>query len=460
MSKANKITQIINNICHRSPKDDAETSVCQKSKPKITLLQKRLLWCFIGIILLIGGYFWWRMPARMRVVAVIPGGVNYEIAKWTPLGLCRLSYSHKSDVPSIITQYGWDGKLLWSADGPLMRIWNEYNFACSPDGHVVAVSKIDNDRIHIMSWRDGNLLGQVFLSTEPDFILINNNINLIATNSGRIWIYNEHLKYFSIIAIDGNHIAKGNIKITKVNKETTLMKFSPDDNLMVAKLLKPVLQDMTLKVQGKQVVVDKTISKQYPVYFTVSDGRIELDKEGFLRCSSGEKVDSSVWLQRTLPGSNDSVIVLEPRGGYNVRNSSCRLLNIVNGKLWNIHSSKDKVIALCGTPDGKFALTFDRNDYHFYPHFIYQLPILYNFLRHHENKLQLSLYNDNGNQVAVLPLNDSIAKNGLDYTYGTCDISGNEFFITAEFAISPDGSNIGFECDAQQGNKLYVIIGR
>ncbi|MEI6520242.1 MAG: hypothetical protein WCO98_09435, partial [bacterium] len=192
MSNTNKITQLINKICHRSAKDDAEDSACQvddaniqptKKMKKITLLQKRLLWCITGIVLLVAGYFWGRMPAQMRVVAVIPREIN-DIGWYTPLGFYNLSQPTPLCEYSFLTLYGWDGKECWSKRLP----GNSYNInlAFSPDGHIAAICIFKNAQITLMSLRDGHELGKLLLRKDNQFDTIDLN-NITVENSGRIW---------------------------------------------------------------------------------------------------------------------------------------------------------------------------------------------------------------------------------------------------------------------------------
>ncbi len=473
----NKITQLINEITHRTKKADNETSACQennvvttakKSKSKISLSHKHLRWCLLGMILLIGGYCWWRIPAKLKIIAMIPGDNINEISHWNHIGLCQWNWSKKNGTSSIVTQYGWDGKPVWSVKG-LSGIsnltWHHDEFVCSSDGHIVVISKFDKNKIYIMSWRDGKLLGNVTLPREKGMEESTGSTlyNLSVTNSGRIWIYKNTMPYCRIMAIDGTHVAIGKLYIPglKDDNYAHYWRFSPNEGLMAVKKNKSETYFFTLQVHDEKVVVTKSFSHKDVTIFKLSEGGLEINKNGDLCRLSGEIIAPENQAREMLPGCENTAIEFEKQDN-NIPNPGCRLLNLNNGRFRNINSSKVCVNVLCGSSDGKYILTDEANNLK-YPdiilYFLNQCSIFHDFLLIQQNKYQLTLYKKS-KMIAVLPLEDSIPDYCYSYdgehTFSKIDYI--DFFD--DFAVSPNGANIGFEGYTKDDKKFYGILGR
>jgi hypothetical protein len=461
MSINNKITQLIIKITHRSEQNDDEVSSCQKSKPKISLLQKRLLWCFVGIILLIGGYFWWRMPVRMRVVAVVQGdNINNGHGKaiWNPLGLYRLSKTSELSGVSTVSLYGWDGTELWSVQ--VIEKYTDVKITCSPDGHYVAICLNENKTYKVFSWHDGVLVGKaIFVEKQevyPEFYI---------NNSGRVWLYYQYsMRFYNIIAIDGEHIAYGRMPITFIGS-------GADDVLGMYRLHLYVNEDIIgeyqessfqywkLKViDDKVLILNTEILKNYTFWFN-GYGLIK-DKNDNILDITGKilyHADSN-WKSSIIPDVNRNMLFLKPTLSSK-GNRKYRFVYLPSGQQWGM--STDKIIVpLCNTQNGKYILTFEIKAVE-YSDFILDIvskwSFLDNIINHQRGNAELSLYDSSGNKIA----NYQISIANPETEYGTCVISGINYRILGNFAISSDGLKVGLVCYREEGDKLYyVFMGR
>jgi hypothetical protein len=466
MSKINKLTQLIIKITHRSEQTDDETSACQennvdslskKSKPKISLLLKRLLWCLMGIALLIGGYFWWRMPVRMRVVAMIPFDVNYEQSLWTPFGLCRWCWTTNNTVPSIVSLYGWDNQLIWSKQGPKVlssRTSLNSRLSSSVDGHITAVCIIEKEKLHVMSWRDGNLISDLFLPVEKTLLIKNRfSIDMSVSNSGRVWIYNTmyRQKYCNIWTVIGDTAASGRIPLPS---SIFLVQLSPDNDLLYFQQKKPLaMHYLYLCIKGNKVGYSNEIIHRGAKYLSVFCWDLEETKSGLCNFN-GTKI-TNLGLYYSLLNDN----ILLSYSNYNQNTQPVNIYNRQSGEKWNIYSQHPYVWAASGTPDGKYILAFEQGCPKYLQFIVDKLSrndkIALYFQQYVDIDAQMVLYAQPGNPIAVFP-----AKSSSYLKYINLEFSGKSYRVSG-FVLSPNGNNVGLLCDIDNDGEYYhVILGR
>ncbi len=479
MNISKKIKKIIMKISNRSKSVDSEILSCPEenadikldnSKPRITLLQKRLLWCFIGIALLIGGYYCWQIPVRMQVVAVIPNEYTEEKSIWNPLGLCRWSWPDKADNISVITQYGWDGKVVWSANGPVgvnKLEWGQYDLVCSPDGHVVAIILNLKNKVIVTSWRDGRSLGKVSFLKEHGEYTISYFIDFYATNSGRIWLYSPDAAYCPIKSINGTDIASGWLKMPPSLNDNYTYCFIPDDNVMAVQIdekLNRVIHYLTLTVEKNKVLVTRKIVHRnvniYNGYNFVQDENYP--EPGFEKSNttvskySGGKVNLPDINNDDgfVDGTNHSLLFSQPSVDAI---SSLHLMQIPAGVKWNVKTSLPQYRILSGTPDCKNVLVYEENEE--VPAFLHSIFLLislgvpattsvmerlYDFTQHQYHKEQLTLYSYPGIQKAYFP-------HEFNYTdLGYCEIVNG-------YSVSPDGHRIGARLNSKEKYQDIIL---
>jgi hypothetical protein len=370
MSKINKLTQLIIKITHRTEQTDDETSACQENinessskniKPKISLLQKRLLWCFVVIILLIGGYFWWRMPARMRVVAVIPREINDRVW-YTPIGLYCLSQPSLSHSYPILTLYGWDGKECWSKqlrennNDPKVSKWN---LACSPDGHYVAVIVIEKNKIHILSWCDGKSVSDSYLDYENKIKLNTQSIYLEITTSGKIWVYYNNSKDFTLKIIDGIKIASCKLPFDNYKRY-----FSPENDTIVNLTKNGIYVVSSINIKNTKILPTIVASKRLSSYSVELSKIIFHDDKYNMYIQNGKGFIKTTYKAdgyAIIRGTNNNLLVFREHDAVNENN--LHLLNIKTMKEWNIPVKQNLTKVLYGTQDGKHVLLCESN-YH------------------------------------------------------------------------------------------------
>ncbi len=454
----------------------------------LSLLQTRLWWCLIVIMLLITGYMLWRMPTRLHVISLISADEQNENAIWNDAGLCRWSWAGKNSS-SLITQYGWDGNLKWSVNGPSgigIAGIRPLGFTCSPDGHYVVTTVRDDNKIHIMSWHDGKSAVNISIPREyelnksisatytqnPLMLLAtpaltytaNMHIVLRITNFGRIWLYNTLEPYCCpITSIIGKQVSKGVMK-TETSNGYTYWALYPDENIItnLKSYQNPVMYQFNLNIEGDKITKGNvSIYKNYTPFMGLNS-QFVIDGKDVLRRLSGEIIDDSGWARRILPGTNNNLVVLESVI-YDRKNPDCRVLNITDKRKIDIHSAKEGVTALCGSKDGKNILTFETNNLKYdyaILNFLTRWKIFDNFFNKQREASQLSLYNKYGHLTAVLPMKNSMVYN----RYGYFSDSGKRLSIEGQFAISPDAKYIGAKCYEKHNyfdhKYYYVILGK
>jgi len=428
-------------------------------------------WILLGIVLLAVGIWWWRRPAEMHVCASIAGECNHEDARWTPLGLCRWSWPAQPEGASTVTLYGWDGKPRWTVHGPAGICnygWRELELGCSPDGHVVAITILEMGRVRVMSWRDGRPLGDCYVTLESGIYTVSVDVLLRVTNSGRLWLYHTFMPYCPIIAVDGVHVAFGRLSMPRPKSDPPVYdwELSSDGTTMAVRQdeANPVVRFCTLAVQGEHVTVAHTRVCRDATFFSVSNGGLTWDLTGRLHDASGTILNQTGWSSNLLSGTDGTVLELTPKKDRTLDPHAavaCRFHHLVSGRQWEIRSSRPRVTALCGTPDGKYVLTAEQG----LPHTLRSLPAsisawpaVARFIQDQRRCAQLVVYAGSGQPCAFYPIMPSKGRNG-EYV---CLINGTRYELYDEYAISPDGRQVGLRGYQQQDNEKvgYVIIGR
>ncbi|MHB9134632.1 MAG: hypothetical protein ACYDBB_26460 [Armatimonadota bacterium] len=429
---------------------------------------RRRWWWVVGLVLLvIAGVWWWRMPATLRVIARIPkGNPSYEDSRWTPLGLLRWTWTKGKDAPSQLTQYGWDGVERWSVQGPVgvgdMQ-WRERNLMYSPDGHFITIPLAGDTWVRLLRWHDGKALGEVRVPHVNGRYTFNVFPSVQVCNSGRTWVYTDGMETCPIWAVDGRRVAAGRIAASPVKMDPPIYGWylSADGALlsMQPETSPLFIRFFTLAVEGDRVKAVQISLLRNARRFSMENGGLVWDGNGNLLRRSGAILNQPGWSSALLNGADGGVLLLTPkaRGTAAV---ACRLHHLASGGQWEIRSFRPQVDALCGTADGRFALTRERGvqpGLRPFIHLVSHLPRGHTLAWRLVESEQLVLYERPGRPRAVFPI--STSTQGTEYF--DCTLNGMPYTGFCSVALSPDGRRVGVVLRAK-GDKRewYVVLGR
>jgi hypothetical protein len=218
----------------------------------------------------VGAWWWFTPPETLRLVKIIP--LPSSAVLKTFYGepafygvsdcLCLRLDERQPAGPATITCLGWDGQPRWNIRfttplGAWTRNYDKRNppvsavAALSQDSHVFALVRIDAQCLRVTSWRDGRLLGHALIPWPPARSAPG-SLQLIATNSGRIWCSGWNMLW----AIDGNRVASGRcMAVGNISPNGTKV-FSYGNT---------TLDCVLLSVQGDQVQMTKRATFRIPL---------------------------------------------------------------------------------------------------------------------------------------------------------------------------------------------------
>ena len=208
--------------------------------------RRRLVLLVIALgVLAYAGWLWWQ-PRTMCLVARVScflyfdvpfpgystGFLVYERPATSGRWLCKSTFIDWEGRPRWQVNFLWHTPPKGSADECGSRV------ARSPDGRVLAVSVPNGKMMRITSWRDGRLLGTADVPWSPPPVIPRPGLavgtHLLATDSGRVWLYSTGRATCRLAAVDGAHAAIG---AEMVNPTSTAWGFfydlSPDGQVLL-----------------------------------------------------------------------------------------------------------------------------------------------------------------------------------------------------------------------------------
>jgi len=252
---------------------------------KLKRKRRRYGWLItLAVLLALGGWWWCSLTPTVHPVAIMPlyqGGIVLERETSLPYFFDLHGLLLRYTRPGTLSLLNWDSTTRWQVTVPACRIGanDPVNTATnirglgtpalSPDGHVFALARTERDGLHVWSWRDGRLLGEVRLPkvrvgaartytseiTESTVA----RLPLQVTDAGRVWVLSQEPTTCRLWAIDGMRVAAGAytphawIKL----RDHPTISFSPDGTALLCEESDPDLRTeyATLAVHGAQTVI-------------------------------------------------------------------------------------------------------------------------------------------------------------------------------------------------------------
>ncbi len=310
--------------------------------PPDPVLVRRAVLISLGLVLLIGGIWWWRQPAQYQVVARLS-------AHDSTLLPCTKGFLLRTNAHTFVL-YDWHGRVRWrasTADASGRATAGPTEFSVSPDGSFFAAAIVEDGRIHLRSWQEGHALYHGKLPRTA-----HERYRVKALDSGRIFAWAYTTPESTALAIAGTRIvARGTLLPHCV--------MAPDGGTVVGRQQNGVQYAGVIVRDGKITItpslpIDEAVNlDDDPTLVTQTAafaGGAVVSRRGTVYRLDGGMTRGSGWQHATI--SPQGTATLQTRG------KECRIFLPATGAAWAF--SLEGNLGGDATDDGRYALVWKQ----------------------------------------------------------------------------------------------------
>lgn len=321
-------------------------------------------WQHIALLLVVAIVVWWNWPRPSVLRLAHSYAYEHTIVEYGDFSLT--SFYLDMTQPTTVTMLGLDGRIRWRVTIPIC----DYQ-SLSENGHYLVAGSDNGKSLTIMRWHGGQPQKNIQIPISLKYTKQSHqNLQLMVTNTGQIWVSHYLLHGIQLWVIDGMQIATCNYNSSLPcdGKRRFYGALSADGGTLIACLdgwlnTKKQIEYIRLHVSGAQVqAVRRYQATLNDASFHICDGGWVIVQNGTVYGPNGRVHAPDGWdfmyrnfgTRRFAPASHECVLQ-SVNGCY-------RILNPQKRFVWNIPTPKNVYsFPVCFSPDGRLAVMCEFN---------------------------------------------------------------------------------------------------